>query len=72
MPGGEAELDGDTEGVDQFGVAGAEEVCAEDLVGVGIDDDLGGGGGLGDPVGGVPVAGVGKADGSVVAFGSGA
>ncbi len=38
---------------------------ADDLVIRSVDEDFDGGGGLADPVGGVPVAGVGVADGQV-------
>ncbi len=58
MTGGEAEFDGDGDGVDDLGVLGAEEVGADDEVGVAVDEDLGGGGGFADAVIRVPAAGV--------------
>src|SRR5690606_1817449 len=62
LAGGEAEFDGEAEDVDQLAVLGPEHVSTDDRVVAGVDEDLGGGGRLTDPVVGVPAAGVVVAD----------
>lgn len=64
LTGGETELDGEAERVDQLAVLRSEEVGTDDLVVRLVDEDLRGGR-LADPVVGVPVAGVGVADDEV-------